>query len=44
MSYLNTFRVGLQSNRKVKKENEYSLLVCVIKKKENRLKNGFNDS
>ena len=42
MNYLNAFWVGLRSNWKAKKTNEYSSLIYVIKNTKNWLKDGFN--
>lgn len=42
MNFLNAFLIGLRSNIKAKKTNEYSSLIYVIKNKKNWLKDGFN--
>ena len=42
MNFLNAFLIGLRSNIKAKKTNEYSSLIYVIKNTKNWLKNGFN--
>jgi 2-polyprenyl-3-methyl-5-hydroxy-6-metoxy-1,4-benzoquinol methylase len=42
MNFLNAFWVGLRSNWKAKKTNEYSSLIYIIKNKKNWLKDGFN--
>tara|TARA_B100000809_G_scaffold266794_1_gene331644 strand:+ start:17027 stop:17962 length:936 start_codon:yes stop_codon:yes gene_type:complete len=41
MHYLSAFWIGLRSNLKAKKTNEYSSLIYVIKNKKNWLKDGF---
>jgi 2-polyprenyl-3-methyl-5-hydroxy-6-metoxy-1,4-benzoquinol methylase len=42
MNFLKAFLIGLRSNIKAKKTNEYSSLVYVIKNTKNWLKDGFN--
>lgn len=42
MNFLNAFLIGLRSNIKAKKTNEYSSLIYVIKNTKNWLKDGFN--
>jgi len=42
MKFLNAFFIGLRSNLKAKKTNEYSSLIYVIKNTKNWLKDGFN--
>ena len=42
MNFLKAFRVGLLSNLKAKRTNEYSSLIYVIKNTKNWLKDGFN--
>ena len=41
-NFLKAFYIGLQSNRKAKRTNEYSSLIYVIKNTKNWLKDGFN--